>query len=322
MLAEIWRNLPGLRPWPDRLAFAVQKGDVDGLERALSHGADPNHEILDGTTMLMEAAADGRETVVRALLGAHAELNRVSRYGNTALDLADGSHHESIARLLLEHGAKPARELHNVRSHVGPTVRRHAESLAGEAYPGAVMDAPLDSRGAKVDTTAMPPPAKSNADAEAPRHTPAAPAGKNLEYADRRDHASRDRRDRATRDQIDELREEIGDHKKREYELEVGQDRFRALAIRRAGQLEREIARRKYLERVLSQVKTTLDIANREIAGYPASVSAGLETLAAGETGDARRPRGNENVTALPHPAAGRPVSDDAAEPEKHVDAA
>ncbi|MCB1784951.1 MAG: ankyrin repeat domain-containing protein [Chromatiaceae bacterium] len=95
---------------PDRpsisLFLAVQRGDLDQLERHIYWGTDINAALPNGEKPLQTAAANGRIIMVRTLLKHGAELDTGSPAGDTALDLAILNGRTQIAELLLAEGAR------------------------------------------------------------------------------------------------------------------------------------------------------------------------------------------------------------------------
>ena len=91
------------------LADAARAGDVAGIQRLISHGADPN-EIAGQNrwTPLLHAIHKGQVGSVNALLDGGADINRVSGNGVTPLMMAAGYGYTNIVELLLRRGADPA----------------------------------------------------------------------------------------------------------------------------------------------------------------------------------------------------------------------
>lgn len=94
---------------PDRpsvpLYLAVQRGDLDQLERHIHWGTDINAMMPDGQYPLHIAAEKGRIIMVRTLLKHAAEIDRKNDGGATALDLAILAGRTQVAELLLSEGA-------------------------------------------------------------------------------------------------------------------------------------------------------------------------------------------------------------------------
>lgn len=95
---------------PDRpsiaLYLAVQRGDLDQLERHIYWGTDINALLPNGQYPLHAAAEKGRIIMVRTLLKHGAEIDRRMADGATALDLAILGGRTQLAELLLSQGAQ------------------------------------------------------------------------------------------------------------------------------------------------------------------------------------------------------------------------
>src|SRR5215510_12543856 len=72
----------------DDLLKATDKGDAAGVAALLNRGLDPNSTDKQGQTLLMIAAIQGHEALVKVLLEHKADLLRRSPAGDTALMLA------------------------------------------------------------------------------------------------------------------------------------------------------------------------------------------------------------------------------------------
>ena len=94
---------------PDRpsisLYLAVQRGDLDQLERHIYWESEIDAEMPNGQYPLQVAAEKGRIIMVRKLLEHGVDINRKSSTGDTALDLSILSGRTQIADMLLEAGA-------------------------------------------------------------------------------------------------------------------------------------------------------------------------------------------------------------------------
>jgi ankyrin repeat protein len=64
-----------------------------------------NAQAGDGGTALMLASQNGHQEVVRALLGAQADVNAKAGNGATALMLASKNGHQEVVQLLKSAGA-------------------------------------------------------------------------------------------------------------------------------------------------------------------------------------------------------------------------
>jgi len=71
----------------------------------ISHGADVNKQVSDGTTALNEASFWGHHETAVVLLKAKAEVNRAKKNGYTPLISAASEGHLSIVKLLVQAGA-------------------------------------------------------------------------------------------------------------------------------------------------------------------------------------------------------------------------
>jgi ankyrin repeat protein len=90
----------------DELAEAVRKNDVKAMEALLQRGANPNEEIHDGWSLLLQAASDGHTGIVRLLIAAGADVNKKNRNGVTPLMMAADSCSTETARALIDGGAR------------------------------------------------------------------------------------------------------------------------------------------------------------------------------------------------------------------------
>lgn len=88
------------------LFLAVQRGDLDQLERHIHWQTDINAELPNGQYPIHVAAEKGRIIMVRTLLKHGAALDRQTTDGDTALDLSILSGRTQVAEVLLENGAE------------------------------------------------------------------------------------------------------------------------------------------------------------------------------------------------------------------------
>lgn len=97
---------------PDRpsitLYLAVQRGDLDQLERHIYWGTDIDAVLANGQYPLHVATEKGRIIEVKTLLKHGASIDRLTRDGDSAIDLAILSGRIEIAEILLAHGAELA----------------------------------------------------------------------------------------------------------------------------------------------------------------------------------------------------------------------
>ena len=98
----------------EQLVDAARQGDTTGVARLLATGADPNASVPVGwttsgevfqTTVLREAAMNGRLEVLRLLLDGGADPSLASSGGDTPLVIAAAYGHLEMLRLLLGRGA-------------------------------------------------------------------------------------------------------------------------------------------------------------------------------------------------------------------------
>ena len=94
---------------PDRpsisLYLAVQRGDLDQLERHIFWESDINAQLPNGLYPLHVAAEKGRIILVRTLLEHGAAIDQTSQQGDTPLELAILNGRTQIAEVLLAEGA-------------------------------------------------------------------------------------------------------------------------------------------------------------------------------------------------------------------------
>ena len=145
---------PATPPGP-RLGGALRTGSrrpygglgiLDTVRRGRSRapGGGPGREPHDTASLLLDAAREGNEGVVRALLRAGADVRAATRNGTTALLVAAREGHEGVVRDLLRAGADVRAATDN-----GTTALLVA---AGRGHRG-VVNALLDD-GADVDAAA------------------------------------------------------------------------------------------------------------------------------------------------------------------------
>ena len=121
------------------LITAAVRGDVDGVRRALAHGADINGRSPAGHTALIVAAAQGQTATVQYLIARNADINAQGPNGGTALIAAARRWHEEVVQWLLDHGAEVQAR---TRFHVTALIA----ALSGEGF---VYDATLNVYEAK-----------------------------------------------------------------------------------------------------------------------------------------------------------------------------
>ena len=100
------------------LMVAATEGQEAVVRMLLQRGASVNLQDSFGITALMNAAANGNLTTVQALLDAKADASLQSNDGCTALILADMRQQDAVAQMLRQH-VKPQAPR---RPHVSPPV--------------------------------------------------------------------------------------------------------------------------------------------------------------------------------------------------------
>jgi hypothetical protein len=90
----------------DGLCNAIQRGDVQEVQRQLEMGVDPN-EVgrVSGAAALHHAALTGQEEAIRILVAHGADLNLRTRVGLTPLHTAIYAKEPGAASVLIELGA-------------------------------------------------------------------------------------------------------------------------------------------------------------------------------------------------------------------------
>uniref|UniRef100_A0A7S0HIS5 MORN repeat-containing protein 5 n=1 Tax=Hanusia phi TaxID=3032 RepID=A0A7S0HIS5_9CRYP len=84
---------------------AVQGGDVSKVETALRAHADPNMLSSSGLTALHVASLEGKDEILRLLLGGKGDVNMKSKTGLTCLHYAAQAGKASTCQLLISEGA-------------------------------------------------------------------------------------------------------------------------------------------------------------------------------------------------------------------------
>ena len=86
----------------EKLFTAAQRGDVEGVRKALEEGAYVNAKDKNGDTALIWASENGHTDVVELLLKVpNIEVNATDRFGWTALIKASKNGHKEIVEALL-----------------------------------------------------------------------------------------------------------------------------------------------------------------------------------------------------------------------------
>jgi uncharacterized protein len=91
----------------ERLAAAVEHGEVDAVRAGLDAGADPNDVDEWGVSLLQLAVECGHAEVTRVLLTAGADPHTRTDAGDTILMHAVHERHEPTIRVLVQFGADP-----------------------------------------------------------------------------------------------------------------------------------------------------------------------------------------------------------------------
>jgi len=133
----------GVEPKDTALQGAVSHGDVELLQLLIRYGANVNHEVENGQTILMIAAAHGfyvqcgndplltsytgNTAAVKALLDAGSRLDTQNNEGDTALMLAARYARSGSVELLLSAGANV-----NLTNADCKTALMHAVEASGE----------------------------------------------------------------------------------------------------------------------------------------------------------------------------------------------
>jgi ankyrin repeat protein len=87
------------------LYLAVQRGDLEQLDRHLHWGSDINAALPGGLYPLQAAAELGRQVMVQRLLKHGADIAATDAEGRTALDRSVLAGRTRVAEILLQHGA-------------------------------------------------------------------------------------------------------------------------------------------------------------------------------------------------------------------------
>lgn len=174
---------------PDSVAFgvAVETGDLSRAGKWLDEGLDPDFQADRIGTGLMIGAWEGNIAMMELFLARGADIHRVNRFGEQALQLAAWKGHADAVRWLLDRGAAASRKgmewgaLHyavfagrkeiarllmergadvNARAPNGSTVLMMAAREAHEDLARALLDAgaapePVNDRGDSALTWAM-----------------------------------------------------------------------------------------------------------------------------------------------------------------------
>ncbi len=97
------------------LMEAAVEGNEEVVKFLLNRGADVNAKDKDGWTSLMGATVEGHLETAQLLLTAGADVNAQNDSGDTALNMAFGMGQFEIADVLLENGGLPTDARHKKR---------------------------------------------------------------------------------------------------------------------------------------------------------------------------------------------------------------
>ncbi|CDO76857.1 hypothetical protein BN946_scf185033.g54 [Trametes cinnabarina] len=86
---------------------AARENNAELLLQAVDAGLPPNLTNDKGNTLLMLAAYNGHDALVKALLSRGADPNRINDQGQSPLAGAVFKGHDDVVRVLVENGADP-----------------------------------------------------------------------------------------------------------------------------------------------------------------------------------------------------------------------
>lgn len=93
---------------PDTFVMDAGNGNVEGVQKALNGGKNPNEvDKLDGTSALISAAKGNHIPVMQVLIADHALVDIKDKTGNTALNWASERGNSDAVAFLLKAGADP-----------------------------------------------------------------------------------------------------------------------------------------------------------------------------------------------------------------------
>ena len=257
MLSRIIGEIANVSDPTLRLAAAVDKGSLASATKALKKGADPNHRDAEGRTLLMAAAFNRNLDLVKLLAESGADLNVVSEFGNTAMDIASDTGDTDIIFYLLGHGAERAEKVNTGRAVSQPEATPDAAPV-----PAGPADRPRETEQPRPSETGAE--AVETADTErrddsdrAP--TPPADAAANVAAAEELVRIAESRAAAEER-----LREEIAGRERAEAELEALRKREDGAETDQAELLEAEIAARKAVEKELAAQRDEVEALTKE----------------------------------------------------------
>ena len=89
----------------DLMTYSAAEGDLQTVRGYLEHGVPLEATNYEGSTATFTAAAGGSVPILEMLSSKRANLNATNSYGDSPLEAAMESHHESAAAFLKAHGA-------------------------------------------------------------------------------------------------------------------------------------------------------------------------------------------------------------------------
>jgi hypothetical protein len=128
------------------LMVAALNGQLDIVRLLLRNGANVNLKMKDiGVTALHWASQDGNADIVKELLSAGADIHSALSNGQNALIMAANSGHADVVRILLDKGADPNAVLKN-----GQTVLRVTAEAPYPVAQSGLVQTPVKSRYAEI----------------------------------------------------------------------------------------------------------------------------------------------------------------------------
>ena len=93
---------------PDTFIIDVGNGNLEGVQKSLNGGKNPNEvDKIDGTSALIAAAKGNHVNVIEVLIRDRALVDLRDKAGNTALNYAAERGHSDAVKILLDAGADP-----------------------------------------------------------------------------------------------------------------------------------------------------------------------------------------------------------------------
>jgi len=256
MLSRIIGEIANVADPTLRLATAVDKSSLASARKALKKGADPNHRDSEGRTLLMVAAFNRNLDLVKLLAEAGADLNVVSEFGNTAMDVASETGDTDIIFYLLGHGAERAEKI-----TAGRAASRPEAAPDSTPAPADPADRPREVDRPPPSETRPEPVETADTDGRDDSNratTPPADAAAS-DSADERIQAAESRAAAEER-----LRAEIAGRRRAEADLEALRKRDDGAETDQAGLLEAEIEARKAVEKELAAQRDEVEALTKE----------------------------------------------------------